>query len=75
MVKFKPKARMRMETLPFLPDPTKPVFYHPETKKPVLLVSFSGGQTSGYLAKEIKSRYGNLYHIVFMFANTGCDLQ
>lgn len=64
---------MRMETLPFLPDPTKPVFYHPETKKPVLLVSFSGGQTSGYLAKEIKSRYGNLYHIVFMFANTGCE--
>jgi hypothetical protein len=39
--------------------------------KPRLKVSFSGGKTSGYMAKRIKDEWSDLYEIVFVFANTG----
>lgn len=39
--------------------------------KPRLKVSFSGGKTSGLMAKLIKDNWSDLYEIVFVFANTG----
>ena len=41
--------------------------------KPVLIVSFSGGETSGFMAQRLKKELGHLYHIIFIFANTGCE--
>jgi hypothetical protein len=38
--------------------------------KPRLFVSFSGGKTSGYMAKLIKDHWSDLYEIVVVFANT-----
>jgi hypothetical protein len=38
--------------------------------KPRLKVSFSGGKTSGLMAKLIKDNWSDLYEIVFVFANT-----
>lgn len=39
--------------------------------KPRLQCSFSGGATSGMMAKRIKEEKGDEYDIVFIFANTG----
>lgn len=36
-----------------------------------LLVSFSGGETSAYMAYWIKKHWSNKFDIVFVFANTG----
>ena len=36
-----------------------------------LLVSFSGGETSAYLAKWLLDNKSNVYNMVFVFANTG----
>ena len=37
-----------------------------------LLVSFSGGQTSGYMAKVIKEAYEDRYdEVIYVFGNTG----
>lgn len=36
-----------------------------------LLVSFSGGETSAYLAKWLIDNKGDVYNMVFVFANTG----
>lgn len=41
--------------------------------KPRLFVSFSGGRSSAYMAKKIKSEYSDVYQIIFGFANTGCE--
>lgn len=39
--------------------------------KPRLKVSFSGGATSGMMAKICKDELSDKYEIVFVFANTG----
>lgn len=36
-----------------------------------LLVSVSGGKTSGKMAEKIKREYSHLYNLLFIFANTG----
>lgn len=36
-----------------------------------LLVSFSGGRTSAFMAKRLKDFYGHTFEMVFVFANTG----
>lgn len=36
-----------------------------------LLVSFSGGRTSAFMAHELKCNYSEQYEMVFVFANTG----
>lgn len=36
-----------------------------------LVVSFSGGQTSAYMAIKLKKEYGNTHNLSFTFANTG----
>lgn len=41
------------------------------TKKPVLKVAFSGGKTSGYMAKLLKDEFSDKYELIFVFANTG----
>ena len=39
-----------------------------------LLVSFSGGETSGFMAQWIKNHLDDVYdEIVFVFANTGLE--
>ena len=39
-----------------------------------LLVSFSGGETSGFMAQWIKDHLDDMYdEIVFVFANTGLE--
>lgn len=44
---------------------------HLEPIKPRLLVSVSGGKTSGYMAYVINKKYQDQYEIVNVFANTG----
>lgn len=39
--------------------------------KKKLLVSFSGGETSGFMAQWLKKNKSNEYEMVFVFANTG----
>jgi hypothetical protein len=36
-----------------------------------LLVSFSGGETSGFMAQYLKNNKSDVYNMVFVFANTG----
>lgn len=36
-----------------------------------ILVSFSGGKTSGYMAKKIKDEWSKRHNLLFIFANTG----
>ena len=38
-----------------------------------LLVSFSGGKTSAYMAKRLKDEYSDQYDLIFVFANTGLE--
>jgi len=39
--------------------------------KETIIVSFSGGETSGNMCKWLLDNYGHLYYFVFVFANTG----
>lgn len=39
--------------------------------KETIVVSFSGGETSGNMCKWLLDNYGHLYYFVFVFANTG----
>ncbi len=39
--------------------------------KETIVVSFSGGETSGNLCKFLLDNYGHIYNFIFMFANTG----
>jgi hypothetical protein len=41
------------------------------TGKRRVLVSFSGGRTSGYMAKRLKDEWGASHELLFVFANTG----
>ena len=41
------------------------------SKKINMLVSFSGGRTSAYMAWWLKEKMGHLYNFFFVFANTG----
>lgn len=41
--------------------------------KPVIVVSISGGETSGYMSAKLKELYGDKYHIVYIFSNTGME--
>jgi 3'-phosphoadenosine 5'-phosphosulfate sulfotransferase (PAPS reductase)/FAD synthetase len=43
-----------------------------ETKE-TLVVSFSGGLTSGELSVILKTQYSHIYNLVFIFSNTGCE--
>lgn len=43
--------------------------------KPRLLVSFSGGKTSAFMAKRLKIHYSHIWDMVFAFANTGCEWE
>lgn len=42
-------------------------------KKPDLIVSFSGGRTSAFMARWIIDNFGNKYNLIFIFANTGLE--
>ena len=39
--------------------------------KKKLLVSFSGGETSAYMAQWLKANKSNEFEMIFVFANTG----
>jgi len=41
--------------------------------KPKLLISFSGGRTSGYMTKHILDKHSDEYDIKVVFANTGFE--
>lgn len=41
--------------------------------KQVVIVSISGGETSGYMSAKLKQNYGHLYHFIFIFSNTGME--
>ncbi len=40
-----------------------------------LLISFSGGETSAYMAQRLISEYGNTHEIITLFANTGQEAE
>jgi Phosphoadenosine phosphosulfate reductase family len=41
--------------------------------KKQLLVSFSGGETSAFMAQWLKANKSDEYEMIFVFANTGCE--
>jgi len=43
--------------------------------KQKILVSFSGGETSAYMAKMLKDKFSDVYDIFFVFANTGKERE
>lgn len=44
-------------------------------RKPRLLVSFSGGKTSGYMAHLLKREWSDVFDLLFVFANTGQERE
>lgn len=44
-------------------------------KKEKIVVSFSGGKTSAFMAQWLKTNYGHLYEFIFIFANTGLECE
>lgn len=40
-------------------------------EKEILFVSFSGGRTSAYMVDILLKKYGHIYQLVILFANTG----
>lgn len=44
-----------------------------QSSKPPMVVSFSGGETSGMMSKYIKDKYGETHNVIFIFSNTGCE--
>jgi 3'-phosphoadenosine 5'-phosphosulfate sulfotransferase (PAPS reductase)/FAD synthetase len=42
-----------------------------ESKKPRIVVSFSGGKTSGYMAKYVLDKCKDTHEVLIIFANTG----
>src|SRR6266850_5528795 len=40
-----------------------------------LLVSFSGGRTSAFMAKRLKDYYAHVFEMIFVFANTGQERE
>lgn len=43
--------------------------------KQKILVSFSAGETSGYMAKMLKDKYSDKYDLIFVFANTSDEAE
>lgn len=43
------------------------------SEKPILVASFSGGRTSGYMTKLLIDRYGETHQVIVTFANTGME--
>lgn len=41
--------------------------------KEPLIVTFSGGETSGYMSYLIKTHLSHLYNLIFVYANTGLE--
>lgn len=40
-----------------------------------MVVSFSGGKTSGRMSKKLKDSYSHIYDLIFIFANTGQERE
>lgn len=43
--------------------------------KEKIVISFSGGETSGCMSAMLKEKYSLTHELTFIFANTGCELE